>query len=905
MKIKTRLLLINFGIAALILISAAIILNTIIINVLTSQQKRFLENSNNSFIYSYYEFTRSIERDFELVKDNLFDKNLNIFAANKNIDFIFTSESDTSRLNLLFHTHLVNTKNNGLNAQNFLRENPYAILIKAALPGSKYVYYGKIITNENLDEFAKKINSDIAIVWEGIPMQVTNDHNNGKYLVSLMNAYNYLKTKNNFEQYSQGTEADDIIAVKFDPSEINKQTLFKFIVFNTLKEGADLRANIRNVAVIIGLAGLILSLILSYLFTEKIRKQITDLGITAEKIKNGDFNNRLTVKGRDELTQLSETFNIMLDELQKKQKASSEYSDFITLINRNPSLNEVSEAALRKITSTFNFSIGALYHNNDGKIDVVSSYGVQHEFFNNSNTAYINDIIRTKQSKELFFNENASFIETALVKIEIKYIYLTPIIYNNKVIAVLELGGAEKPTEEAKTFIAGIQEQLATGLTNATAFLQLENLVNELKELNEDYQIQNDKIKLQNDTLIGLHKKLSEKADELEIQKQKAEELTRLKSDFIASMSHELRTPMNSILGLTELILQEGDVSAKINERLQIVLKSSRRLMSLINDILDLSKIESGRMEIHSEDFRLDELLKDVESSILPLIRKRAIEYTLIKNTNTKVLLNSDRGKITQVLINLLGNAAKFTEKGNIHLVVSKNKDLLQFAVKDTGIGISSDDQKYIFEEFRQVDGSLARKYSGTGLGLTICKKMAVLLSGDIYLESREGEGSTFRFEIPVQTVEEYGAEDRQTVNELKNVSIKEEVNQQSPGESDISVLIVDDDPESLFTLNEMVSAYGCKTIIANSGFECLNILRDIRPDLVLLDIMMPGMDGFQTLAKIRELEKMKDIPVFAVTAKAMVEEKGIILRHGFDDYISKPVNTAILAFKINKVQQR
>ncbi|MDP4115673.1 MAG: response regulator, partial [Bacteroidota bacterium] len=252
-----------------------------------------------------------------------------------------------------------------------------------------------------------------------------------------------------------------------------------------------------------------------------------------------------------------------------------------------------------------------------------------------------------------------------------------------------------------------------------------------------------------------------------------------------------------------------------------------------------------------------------------------------------------------------LGNAAIFTEKCNIHLVVSKDRDMLQFAVKDTGIGISSDDQKYIFEEFRQVDGSLARKYSGTGLGLTICKKMAVLLSGDIYLESREGEGSTFRFEIPVKTVEEYGAEDRQAVNELKNVSVKEEINQQSPGENNISVLIVDDDPESLFTLNEMVAAYGCKTIIANSGFECLNILKDIRPDLVLLDIMMPGMDGFQTLAKIRELEKMKDIPVFAVTAKAMVEEKGIILRHGFDDYISKPVNTAILAFKINKVQQR
>jgi two-component system chemotaxis sensor kinase CheA len=900
MKIKTRLLLINFGIAALILISAAIILNTIIINVLTAQQKRFLENSNNSFIYSYYEFTQSVEHDFDVIKSGLNSGNLKAAAANKNLDFIFSASSDTAKINILFSTQQVNLKNNDLTLQNFLRENPYAVMIKSAIPG---VYYGKIITIGNLNEFAKKINADIAIVWEGIPIQVTNDKNNGRYLVSLINAYNYLKTRNNFEQYSQGTEADDIIAVKFDPSELNKQTLFKFIVFNTLKEGADLRANIRNVALIIGFAGLILSLILSYLFTEKIRKQISDLGITAEKIKNGDFNNRLTVKGKDELTQLSETFNIMLDELQKKQKASLEYSDFITLINQNPSLNEVSEAALKKITSTFNFSIGALYMHDDGKINVASSYGVQREFFNKSNTAYINDIIKTKQAREIFFDKNAPHIETAIVKIEIKYIYLTPIIYNNKVIAVLELGSVEKPGEEAKAFISGIQEQLATGLTNATAFLQLENLVNELKELNEDYQTQNEKIKQQNETLMGLHKKLSEKAGELEIQKQKAEESTRLKSEFIASMSHELRTPMNSILGLTELILQEGGVAPKIIERLQIVLKSSRRLMSLINDILDLSKIESGRMEIHSEDFRLDEMLKDVEAAVLPSISRRAIEYTLIKNTNTKILVNSDRGKITQVLINLLGNAAKFTEKGSIRLLVSREERTLRFEVKDTGIGISNEDQAYIFEEFRQVDGSLARKYSGTGLGLTICKKMAKLLNGDINLESKEGDGSTFRFEVPVHIVEEY-SDDVPAAVFSKNENVQPLADTEFIEENGKFVLIVDDDPESLFTLNEMVNAYGCKTIAANSGYECLKIIQDMTPDLILLDIMMPGMDGFQTLAKIRTMEKMKNVPVFAVTAKAMVEEKDIILRHGFDDYISKPVNTAILAFKINKVQQ-
>jgi len=200
---------------------------------------------------------------------------------------------------------------------------------------------------------------------------------------------------------------------------------------------------------------------------------------------------------------------------------------------------------------------------------------------------------------ELKFDEFPPIITTGSIKIELRYLFLIPIIYNSKVIAILELSGTEKPGNEVKEYIASVQEQLAIGLTNAIALVQLEKLVTELKQLNEDYQKQNVQIRKQNETLVDLHKKLKEKADELEIQKEKAVESTKLKSQFLASMSHELRTPMNSILGLTELILEENVIKGKNRDRIEVVLKSAQRLMNLINDILDLSKIEAGKMDLH------------------------------------------------------------------------------------------------------------------------------------------------------------------------------------------------------------------------------------------------------------------------------------------------------------------
>ncbi|MFA4924932.1 MAG: ATP-binding protein, partial [Ignavibacteriaceae bacterium] len=759
MKINYRIILINVVIVAVILGASASAFYSIMYNVLTSQQSKHLLTSTNDFAFLFHGGSKEIDDAFSLFLNKYEQKSFSNEAINvfKNLDFVIKVNPDSSfNKDAITFNKEINLPKRNSNLSSFLLANPLIIFNVYPTSKGETYYYGRSISKNFLNELSGKIRAEIAVYYDNNIAEYSNETVNQKYFFNITEAYNNLYLKNNYDLYTQETETSYFLSTVYKIKEpFLAKSNIGVIIFTTINETQTLKTNLKNILIILGIAGLSLSVILTLLLTASIRRQIHLLTEATEITKTGNFSNRMLVASNDELGALAVAFNKMLDELERKEKAQVEYSDFITMINQNPSLKDISDSSLKKIIDITQFNIGAIYSVIDKHISLVNSYGVNEKHLPlKEQSELFKPLLDKLEQVEIIFKEDPPVISTGLVQINLKYLLLLPIVYNKKTIGILELGSVNKPTDEAKEYLERIQEQLAIGLTNAIAFLQMENLVAELKQLNENYQKQNEQIKLQNERLVELHAALSQKAKELEIQKQKAEELTQLKSQFLATMSHELRTPMNAILGLTELVLEDKSVSSKNSERLSVVLRSGKRLLNLINDILDLSKIESGKMEIKFENFILDDLLDELNASFSNLAKEKDIELRIFNNAEEKLYLTTDRTKLLQILINLVGNAIKFTTDGFVEIRVTlMQNSLLKIEVEDNGIGISFEQQKFIFEEFRQADASTTRKFGGTGLGLSICKKFAEMLKGNITVRSQVSKGSIFTVVLPVEVV--------------------------------------------------------------------------------------------------------------------------------------------------------
>jgi HAMP domain-containing protein len=316
----------------------------------------------------------------------------------------------------------------------------------------KYIY-GKIINSEMLDDLSQRINADIALIWNGNPVDISNQMLNQNYIYILTQAIDNLKNKNNFELYLQGTESNDILATIFKPTSIDKQDHLSFLIFATFEEAGQLRSTLKSVFLIIGFVGIALSLIFTFLFTDRIRKQITELSRATEQTYWGKYDNKIKVKSKDEIGKLGLAFNKMLDELEKKEIAKNEYAEFITLINRNPTLKEISDVALKKILDSCDFLIGGLYSVDD-QVTRISSYGLDDRSEKRSEfSEFIKKVIKNKEGLELFDENLLPVVSTGLMNIKIKYLLFLPILYNNEPVALLELGSLNKPSEEVLDYL--------------------------------------------------------------------------------------------------------------------------------------------------------------------------------------------------------------------------------------------------------------------------------------------------------------------------------------------------------------------------------------------------------------------------------------------------------------------
>ncbi len=375
---------------------------------------------------------------------------------------------------------------------------------------------------------------------------------------------------------------------------------------------------------------------------------------------------------------------------------------------------------------------------------------------------------------------------------------------------------------------------------------------------------------------------LREAEEELAAAKGAAEEANMAKSRFIANMSHELRTPLSAVIGYAEMLEEEaadlpggeeflGDLR-KINS-------NARHLLSLINDVLDLSKIEAGRMEVTPEDFSVCELVKEVASTVEALVERRRnrLEVHCPEELGS---VHSDPVKIRQCLFNLLGNAAKFTEDGTIALSVRREENCLLFEVTDTGIGMTPEQQEKLFQRFSQADASTTRRFGGTGLGLAITRAFATMLGGDIRVRSEAGKGSTFTLSIPAD-IRVARAEPGEPAARLGEIAAAE-----ADGPAGL-VLVIDDDAATRDLVSRFLRREGFAVRCAGDGAEGLAMARQLRPVAILLDVMMPRMDGWAVLSALKSDPELAETPVVMVT---VVQERGLAFSLGAEDYLNKPV---------------
>jgi PAS domain S-box-containing protein len=404
--------------------------------------------------------------------------------------------------------------------------------------------------------------------------------------------------------------------------------------------------------------------------------------------------------------------------------------------------------------------------------------------------------------------------------------------------------------------------------------------------------------------LVGISRDITERMEDkerLRQAKEAAESANKAKSQFLANMSHEIRTPLNAIISISKTLSRSetDNLIPRQQEGLDIIYRSSQRLLMLINDILDLSKIESGKMEVKLRPFSLDALIAGIRSMALTLKDNRAVDFVVEKAESVPDKVTSDAQKLHEILTNIISNSVKFTDRGGIVLRIYAEQDRLYFAVSDTGIGIDESNIKHIFDEFTQADSSTTRKYPGTGLGLAICKKMVELLGGRIAAQSKPGEGTTVKFYVPLETDELMEGRDT-TKSDVCPEQFDDGCSLHSGVEHLPKILIAEDDQFSRAAVRMMLE-YRYHLIFAADGKEVVEKYFSVSPDIVLMDIMMPLVDGYEAFDEINKKATGPLVPIIALTAKAMKNDRDELLAHGFTDYISKPIDDEILIRTIDK----
>jgi HAMP domain-containing protein/signal transduction histidine kinase/ActR/RegA family two-component response regulator len=677
--------------------------------------------------------------------------------------------------------------------------------------------------------------------------------------------------------------------------------------------------------------------------------QVRAIAEVSTAVTRGDLTRSITVDARGEVAELKDNINQMIANLRgtTDKNAQTDWlrSNLARIGGRmqgQRDLQALCAMLMSEMTSVVEAQQGAFYllNTSDSEEPPVLEMASAYAYSGQQKTFRMGEGLvgqAAVEKRPMRVQEAAAGyleIEGGLGRAPASDVMVLPVLFEDHVLGVIELAAFRSYSEQHLMFLQQLVDTVGVVLNTIIANTRTEQLLSESQRLTQELQVQSEELQRANSELQEKAQLLTVQSQDLEAKnneiemarrglEEKALQLemaSKYKSEFLANMSHELRTPLNSLLILAKLLADnpEENLSSKQIEFARTIHRAGSDLLELINDILDLSKVEAGKMDVQAGYVDVRGLCESLLGSFRPMAEEKGLTYEVNIDPALPVQMITDEQRLRQVLKNLLSNAFKFTDSGSVTLDASVptptqraamgteyvNEEIVAFSVTDTGIGVAADKLAQIFEAFQQADGTTSRRYGGTGLGLSISRQIAHLLGGTITVESEPGRGSTFTLVIPCRlsnaeilepddTKHHFIAERKGRGPIVAAPPLTEEggtgVTRSLDGRT---ILVVDDDVRNVFALTSALELHGATVLYADNGARGLQIVKEnSQIDLVLMDVMMPEMDGNETTVAIRAIPGRAELPVLFLTAKAMEGDREKSFAAGASDYITKPVN--------------
>ena len=633
---------------------------------------------------------------------------------------------------------------------------------------------------------------------------------------------------------------------------------------------------------------LALTIFIVYLLNKNIRGPIAELSTVTKLFREGKTTVRSSYESQNEFGQLSASFNNLAETIETELTLNLQAAKLAGVMLREDDAHLFCHALLINLLGYTGSQMGAVYLLNDEKTEFnqFESLGMDWEGRKSFSAIHFEgEFGAALASHELQhiigIPEDTRFVfSTVSGKLTPREIITIPIISGNETVAVISLATIKSFSKNNLRLLNTILSTLSARIEGIMAYQKVIKFAQQLEFQNNELEAQKRELSLQANELTVQNV-------ELEMQKKQLDEANRMKTSFLSNMSHELRTPLNSVIALSGVLNRRlaGKVADEEYSYLDVIERNGKQLLLLINDILDLSRIESGYEEIEIRKFNVKGLIHEVVEMIEPQANQKGIHlhYTAVGNLPD---FNSDYEKCQHILQNLVANAIKFTEEGGVDITTEVKAETIHIVVTDTGIGINKDQLPHIFDEFRQADGSNSRKYGGTGLGLAIAKEYANMLGGSVAVESAQGKGSKFTLILPLQCALK-GTYNYNSFNNNNNNNDFKSAATHKTGENTVladaknkTILLVEDTEAVIIQMKDMLATQGYSIMVARNGNEALEQISHQIPDGMILDLMMPDVDGFEVLRRIREEEKTDHLPVIILTAKYVTKDELAFLKN-------------------------